>query len=109
MKTPRKRRDGVRPTVPPDVELRPTGGPAVGCAVSARSEPADPPSVGIVHDAESIARARHPATGQPPGITIEGEHRDGLHCIGFLNTQVLAAARRRQRDASKRAGRRRRQ
>ena len=27
MKTPRKRRDGARPAVPPDVELRPTGDP----------------------------------------------------------------------------------
>ena len=27
MKTPRKRRDGVRHAVPPDVELRPTGDP----------------------------------------------------------------------------------
>src|SRR6516165_4759903 len=27
MKTPRKRRDGARPAVPPDVESRPTDGP----------------------------------------------------------------------------------
>jgi hypothetical protein len=61
MKTPQKRRDGVRPAVPPDVESRPI-------------------SVGTT---PSRSRGRVIRRWPTWIITIQGEQRDGLHCIGI--------------------------
>ena len=70
MKTPRKRRDGARAAVPPYVELRPTGDPPPDGQSALDLGQADPPSVGIVRDAEPITRGARsgawPTSGPSP-------------------------------------------